>query len=127
MFDYEATHFDPPAPVVLVTLFDPQSRTSVREVPLLLDSGSDVTLLPRGAVERLGVAVSVDQDHQLEGFDGNRSYAASAVLAMICLQRGFHGLFLLVEDDCGVLGRNILNKLTLLLDGPRQRWSEQST
>jgi hypothetical protein len=126
MSNYDASHFNPPAPVVMVTLFDPQSQAAVRDVPLLLDTGADVTLLPRGAVERLGVAVSVDRDHQLEGFDGSRSFTTGAVLALIFLGRGFHGRFLLIEEDSGILGRNVLNKLTLLLDGPRQQWSVHS-
>ena len=33
--------------------------------------------------------------------------------------------YLLTEDESGVLGRDILNHVTLLLDGPRHRWSEQ--
>jgi hypothetical protein len=124
MSDYDSTHFDPPAPVATVTLFDPQSGAAVRDVPLLMDTGADITLLPRRAAERLGVAVSMDLDHELEGFDGNRSHATAAEQALIVLGRGYHGRFLLIEEDCGIMGRNLLNKLTLLLDGPRQQWSE---
>jgi hypothetical protein len=35
----------------------------------------------------------------------------------------FRGVFLLIDSTHGVVGRNVLNALALLLDGPRQRWS----
>ena len=33
---------------------------------------------------------------------------------------------LLIEAEHGILGRDILNDVTVLLDGPRQQWSEPS-
>jgi hypothetical protein len=42
MSDYDAVHFDPPAPIVTITLFDPQSGAAVRDVPLVLDKGADI-------------------------------------------------------------------------------------
>jgi hypothetical protein len=45
-------------------------------------------------------------------------------LDMIFLARAFRGRYLLIEEDRGILGRDILNHVTLLLDGPRQQWSE---
>src|SRR5712691_13510208 len=55
MPNYDASHFDPPAPVVYVTLRYPHSGATVSNVQLLLDTGADVTILPRMVVERLGV------------------------------------------------------------------------
>ncbi len=52
---YDSSHFDPPAPIVQVTLHAPESGATISDVSLLLDTGADVTLLPRTAVERLGV------------------------------------------------------------------------
>ena len=51
---YDATHFDPPAPVARVTLRAGDSGATASDVPLLLDTGADVPLLPRTIVERLG-------------------------------------------------------------------------
>jgi hypothetical protein len=44
---YDDTLFTPPAPVARVTLRDPASDAWVGEVPMLLDTGADVTLIPR--------------------------------------------------------------------------------
>ncbi len=35
------------------------------------------------------------------------------------------GRFLLIEQGWGILGRNILNALPILLDGPRLAWEER--
>jgi len=51
---YDEQRYDPPAPIALVTL-RASSGATVPDVPLLLDTGADVTMLPRGAVLRLGI------------------------------------------------------------------------
>jgi hypothetical protein len=89
-----------------------------------MDTGSDVTLLPRIAVERLGVPLLANQSYELMGFDGSKSFAPVVMLDMIFLARAFRGRYLWIEEDRGILGRDILNHVTLLLDGPRQQWSE---
>jgi predicted aspartyl protease len=126
MPSYDASHFDPPVPVALVTLRNPHTGAMVSDVLLLLDTGADVTLLPRMMVERLGVPLVADQRYELMGFDGSKSFAPVVVLDMLFLKRAFRGRYLLIEDERGILGRDILNHVTLLLDGPRQQWSEHS-
>ena len=125
MPDYEASRFDPPAPTARVVLRNPDTGTSVSDVPLLLDTGADVTLLPRASVQALGVSPVADVRYELMGFDGSKSFAPVVMMDMIFLNRAFRGRYLLTEDECGILGRDILNHVTLLLDGPLQQWSEQ--
>ena len=55
MSSYDATDCDPPAPVAQVTLRNVDSGETVADVLLLLDTGADVTLLPRDTIEQLGV------------------------------------------------------------------------
>ena len=126
MPSYDSSHFDPPAPIVQVTLLDPESGATISDVSLLLDTGADVTLLPHTAVERLGVPLLADQHYELMGFDGSKSFASVVMLDMTFLRRVFRGRYLLIEDECGILGRDILNHMAMLLDGPRQQWSEYS-
>ena len=47
MRNYDAAHFDPPAPIARVTLRNPHDGATIADVPLLLDTGADITLLPR--------------------------------------------------------------------------------
>jgi hypothetical protein len=126
MQSYDDSHFDPPAPVTQVTLRNPSSGVSISDVILLLDTGADVTLLPRHAVAGLGISPVAGQGYELITFDGRTSFASAVTLDMIFLNRTFRGQYLLIEDDRGILGRDILNHIVLLLDGPRQRWQEHS-
>jgi hypothetical protein len=43
---------------------------------------------------------------------------------MIFLNKVYRGRYLLIEDEHGVLGRDVLANVVLRLDGPRQEWSE---
>ena len=123
---YDASHFNPPAPVAQATLRNPLSGATISDVLLLVDSGADVTLLPRKAVEGIGVPLIAGQGYELIGFDGSKSLAPAVTLDMIFLKRIFRGQYLLIEEERGILGRDILNNIALLLDGPGQRWQEHT-
>jgi predicted aspartyl protease len=126
MPSYDAAHFDPPAPAAHVTLRNPHSGATVPDVLLLLDTGADITLLPRTAVESLGVPLLAGQQYELMGFDGSKSFTPVVMLDVLFLQRAFRGRYLLIEAERGIMGRDILNHLSLLLDGPRQQWAEHA-
>ena len=113
---YDTLHRDPPAPIARVTLRNPQSEATVRDVLLLMDTGADITLLPRTAVERLGVPLLADQQYELMGFDGSRSVAPVVILDLVFLLRAFRGRYLLIDEERGILGRDILNHVNLLLE-----------
>lgn len=122
---YDDVSFDPPAPLARVTLRNPDSRDALSDVPMLLDSGADVTLIPQTSVGALGLTAEGDEAYELVGFDGSTSLAVSVWLEMIFLNRTFRGRFLLIDQEWGVMGRDILNHVSLLLDGPTLSWSEQ--
>jgi len=123
MTDYDPA-YDPPAPVATVVLRNITSGATVPDVLLLLDTGADVTLLPRAAIEALGVAIVSGLTYDLVGFDGSRTTAHAADLDMIFLKKAFRGRYLLIQGDRGVLGRDVLANVAIILDGPRREWSE---
>jgi hypothetical protein len=125
MPSYDAVRYDPPAPIAQVTLRAANGAT-VPDVLLLLDTGADTALLPRGAVARLGINPDPDLQYELIGFDGNRTKTQAVDLDMIFLQKAFRGRYLLIDDDRGILGRDVLASVTLLLNGPGQEWSQQA-
>jgi len=47
MPEYDAARFDPPAPLALVHVKSELLGIAIHNVPMLLDTGADVTLLPR--------------------------------------------------------------------------------
>ena len=120
---YDAARFDPPAPVALVDVAPEQPGPVIHGVPMLLDTGADVSLLPRSRVASL-VPPGARQ-YELEAFDGTRSTAPAVTAELRFLGKTFRGQFLLVDGWHGVLGRNVLNNLSLLFDGPSRRWIEQ--
>lgn len=124
MTAYDDRLFSPPAPIVLVKLRKPQTETSQSEVPMLLDSGADVTLLPQSVVDALGIERS-DTRFELIAFDGTKSVSEVVQAELVLLGRMFRGQFLLIDQEVGILGRDILNNLSLLLDGPNLRWEER--
>ena len=86
--------------------------------------GADVTLVPQQSVERLGVSLDLKAAYELLSFDGRKSSAQAVDLDLIFLGRTFKGRLLLTDQDCGILRRDVLNHLSLLLDGPKSRWLE---
>ena len=121
---YDSDRFDPPAPVASVTLRHPVTGVSLSDVPLLMDSGADVTILPREAVEKLGIAPVANKVYELQGFDGSLQMAEMVQLELVFLHKRFKGQFLLIDQPVGILGRNILNAVALLFDGPNIQWDE---
>jgi hypothetical protein len=121
---YDASHYFPPAPVAHVTLRDINSAAVIPNVILLIDTGADITLLPRSATEKLGLKPLSGQEYQLRGFDGTPRVVEGVELDMIFLRKAFRGRYLLIDGEHGVLGRDVLSTFVLLFDGPKNEWSE---
>jgi hypothetical protein len=122
MPSYDAIRYNPPAPLAEVAL-RASSGATVSDVLLLLDTGADITLLPRSAVNRLGINTDPTLQYELVGFDGNRTTTQAVDLDMIFLQKAFRGRYLLIDEDRGILGRDVLASVSILLNGPTQEWS----
>src|SRR5512134_2093602 len=116
---YDATLFAPAAPVAQVRLRNQQTGLSRFDVPMLIDSGADVTLVPASILSELNVELVTGKFYELVGFDGRSAMVPVATLELLFCRRTFRGQFLSVAQPWGVLGRNILNAIPLLLDGPR--------
>jgi len=125
MPEYDAENFDPPAPVAYVTLRNPATGVSLSDVPMLIDTGADATLLPQECVEQLGIEPDESALYEVQGFDGEIKFAKMVKLELYFLERKFAGQFLLLDQPIGILGRNILNSISILLDGPRSQWDEK--
>jgi hypothetical protein len=82
-----------------------------------------VSLLPRLRVTAL-ITPGAEQ-FEIQSFDGTKSTASVINAEIVFLAKSFRGQFLLFDGWHGILGRNILNNLSLRFDGPAQRWMEQ--
>ena len=121
---YDTTHFEPPAPLAQVILRHINTGAVRSNVPMLLDSGANVTLVPQVVISELGITPVPDRQYELIGFDGNASLAPVVQLELVFYRRTFRGQFLLIDQEWGILGRNVLNTISLLFDGPNLSWNE---
>jgi hypothetical protein len=119
--EYEAGDFEPPVAVARVVVRGP-TNASVVNVPLLVDTGSDVSFLPADAVDAVGAALS-PSSCAVESFNGMRASYEETTASIEFLGYRFRGQFLVTPAGYGILGRKILNVLVLTLDGPALRWS----
>lgn len=124
---YDDHFFNPPAPLARVTLRNSGDGNTVTDVPMLIDSGADVRLVPQQSVTLLGARVDPDTGYEVMGFDGKKSLAQAVSLDLIFLRRVFRGRFLASNQEWGVVGRDILNHVAVLLDGPQLVWDEQKS
>lgn len=121
---YDPENFDPPAPVAYVSVRDPETGASLSNVPILIDIGADVSLLPASYVEQLDRKPVSGITYEIQGFDAESKLANMVELELVFLDKKFSGQFLLIDQPIGILGRNILNALSITFDGPRSKWEE---
>ena len=120
---YEAARFRTAAPLALVTIKSEQLGIKVHDVPMLLDTGADVTcfLAYMSHHSPCLTRSNTSWKHSMEP----RSNAPVVSAELQFLGKSFRGQFLLIDGWHGVLGRNVLNSLSLLFDGPSRKWMEQ--
>jgi len=108
----------PPIPDLEIILGLPQATETLGPFRAIVDSGADATLVPIEILKQLG-AQSWDEAILRGPWGEGRRIYTYIVDVCICEQI-FPGIEV-VGDTLGetiVLGRNLLNKLILLLDGP---------
>jgi hypothetical protein len=88
---YDAIQFHPPAPLARVTLRNPDTGALSLDVPMLLDSGADVTLIPHVTLDRSETTSIQDRRYELIGFDGSTSFAPVVQLELIFCRHIFRG------------------------------------
>jgi predicted aspartyl protease len=113
------TQYFPAFPSLPVKLGYPEQVLNIGPVDALIDTGADGTLVPQGLIDELGAPL-VDQIHV-------RSQWGEARLAnLYTVDLGISDFRLPtieVVADAGteiILGRDVLNRLSILLDGPER-------
>jgi predicted aspartyl protease len=117
---YSQDYF-PPAPILLISLAAPEEAIAIGPYPALIDTGADGTFIPTSRLERLGVPVVYAtnvRSHLSESLRRVSVHKVDVLFDTIRLPN-----VEAISDDWGseiIIGRNILNKLQLFLDGPKQ-------
>lgn len=118
-------NYSPSAPVANVKLLNPETLESIANVPMLLDTGSDITLLPKNYCDEIGVDVSKTESLELEDFNQTICIAYYVRLEFIFLNKIFRGKFLVYDQAEGIIRRDILNEFSILFDGKNLEWNVQ--
>ncbi len=116
---YSQEYF-PPAPVLLVSLAKAEEAPRLGPYSALIDTGADGTFVPTPLLEELGIPIIYMTNVRTYLGEKIRRVPVHRVDLIF-----FNSIRLpsieVVSDDWGdqiVLGRNVLNRLSLLLDGP---------
>jgi predicted aspartyl protease len=116
---YSQKYF-PPAPVLMVSVAVP-AGSPFKAQPALIDTGADGTFVPTSLLEQLDVPMVYSTNVRSHlGLSSQRVtvHKIDLVFGAIRLPN-----IDVISDDWGdeiIIGRNVLNKLRLWLDGPRQ-------
>ena len=111
--------YEPPFPRLFVTLYTDDER--IGPFSALIDTGADATIAPTKLLERINAWESGWAT--MRSHFGERQSVQLYLIGIEVEQHGLSGLYV-IGDDVGediILGRDILNRLALLLDGPQHR------
>jgi predicted aspartyl protease len=113
------TKFDPPAPVLEILLASPGvALPNPTPVEALIDSGADITVIPKKLVEQLQLKL-VDQLPAM-GYEGGGSEKLADVYSVKIFIRDVGDYIVKVissDHDYAFIGRDIVNSWELLLHG----------
>lgn len=110
--------YDPPIPVLQIRLFTPEWSLYTPLLSAIVDTGADATLVPLPYLHEIEASV--------EGQSGLRSqWGERRIVNLYLVDLEVEEITLpsvwVVGDDRSeevVLGRNVINRLKILLDGP---------
>lgn len=113
------TQIFPPAPFVVLTLRNPVTGVVLSEVPAQIDSAADRTVL------LLSITKAMDLEPlgniQIGGFGGSITAVPTyaVLLGVHTLAERLIEVIAHAEESWVLLGRDVLNGLRIVLDGPR--------
>lgn len=116
--------FDPPAPLAEIILRNIETGERIKIVSVLLDTGADVSLLPASAIAKLNIEPSGEKV-KLVGYDESENIADVYILQIIFLGKRLTGDYCAINDEIGILGRDVLNQFSIIFDGKSLEWKEE--
>ena len=112
------SQYRPPAPLVHVNLRSPEVTGESLELPALLDTAADRSVVPEEVVEELGL-VKLDEI-LVAGVGGSLHTVPTYLVQLQVRQQPTLAVEVAAVQGEGLilLGRDVLNRFRVLLDGP---------
>ena len=118
-FNYD-TNQSPPQPTVKMVVASSQSGRATRSLVAIVDTGADATLIPLKELKSL--AALVGDSRWIRNLWGERQACKTFIVEVQIEELVLPGIEVLgYPGDEVILGRDVLNKLWLGLDGPQQQ------
>jgi predicted aspartyl protease len=117
------TDYQPAIPTLDVRLYSSISDQFTETFPAILDTGSDATLVPLSYLRAIGAEET--SPGWMIGITGDRQPVSLYFVDVYVGQLAFAGIRVIGDKHAQeiILGRDVLNKLSLFLDGPQQKSS----
>ncbi len=111
--------YEPPAPVIPIGLAVSGTNDALGPFVALIDTGSDVTVMPQTVL--VSLRAKPVRTAYLRSPWGERRHAAVYVLDVLIGAERYPNIEIAADEAETefILGRNFLNRLPLLLDGPQ--------
>ncbi|MEZ4658495.1 MAG: hypothetical protein R2911_13055 [Caldilineaceae bacterium] len=118
MIAYDA-QYDPPAPIIQVTVSSARNRRLRQLCSAILDTGADITAIPEIYLERLQLYPI--RQLQFEDWDGDTTTTFTYKIGMSLDELVIPQLEVVLTGlNFVVIGRDVLNRLNLHFYGPQQ-------
>ncbi|MBC7804994.1 MAG: hypothetical protein H7145_02470 [Akkermansiaceae bacterium] len=123
---YDSDLSDPPIPVAIVELTHLVSLKKVGGIRMVIDTGADINIVPHSALSELAIEESevASTGFGLSGFGGGGEEAKLVRLKLHFIGKTFTDNYAVADLPYGTVGRDVLNLLRIVFDGPRQVWEE---
>lgn len=117
---YNTTYF-PPIPVLSIRLYSFITDQFAGPFLSIVDSGSDATLVPLTYLKAIGAEETAPG--WMVGITGHRQPVSLYFVDIYLGEQAFSGIRVIADKTAQeiILGRDVLNKLPLFLDGPQQQ------
>ncbi len=111
-------HYRPPIPSLTIRIYSPVSDSFTDPLSAIVDTGSDASLVPLNYLRELGAEETAPG--WLISITGERKPVALFFVDVYIGEQAFSGIRVIGEADADevILGRDVLNRLPLFLDGP---------
>jgi hypothetical protein len=80
MIPYDSVYHVPPAPMARVTLRNRLNGKAILDVPMLIDTGADISVVPRASAEHIGLQSRRDESTVIVAYDGSRRSSEAVTL-----------------------------------------------